>query len=177
MKSRATATILQSGICVTNAFPRPRPSLFFFPGLHSQPIYSHEDFQHSDMLTSSHSTILKEYLNWRSIPSVKSDYEMNTNEHKLHNGVWDWNSYILKGKKQADFAIHCPQTATILETIPSLMHSIPFSYAFFSTLRPQTKIDPHFGPCNIRLRCHLPLLVPEGDCGMRIGQPSPPSPL
>jgi aspartyl/asparaginyl beta-hydroxylase (cupin superfamily) len=163
------ATILQSGICITNSFPRPRPSLFFFPGLHSQPLYSHEHFSHSERLTDACDNLREEYLKWRGQPNTKSDYDMNVNEQKLHNGRWDWNSYILKGKKQSEFAVHCPQTTTLLESIPSLMHSVPFSYAFFSTLCPQTKIDPHFGPCNIRLRCHLPLLVPEGDCGMRIG--------
>ena len=34
----------------------------------------------------------------------------------------------------------------------------------FSTLHPQTQIAPHSGPCNLRLRCHLPLIVPSTEC-------------
>lgn len=164
------AKIIQSGLCVTTAFPRPKPSLFFFPGLYAKPLYPPEDFSPlSSLLSEATAEIRHEYLQWRAHPTMKSDYEVQKSEHKLHEGKWDWNSYILKGKKQSEFAVHCPKTTTLLESIPLLMHSVPFSYAFFSTLSPQTKIDPHYGPCNIRLRCHLPLLVPEGDCGLSIG--------
>jgi aspartyl/asparaginyl beta-hydroxylase (cupin superfamily) len=168
--SRFSATIIQSGLCRTNAYPRPKPSLFYFPGLHSQPIYQSTDFKHSATLQANHPTILREYLHWRGLPNVRSDYEMKFNEHQLHSGSWEWNSYILKGKKQVEFAINCPETTYLLESIPSLMYSVPFSYAFFSTLHANTKIAPHFGPCNIRLRCHLPLIVPEGDCGLNVGK-------
>jgi aspartyl/asparaginyl beta-hydroxylase (cupin superfamily) len=90
----------------------------------------------------------------------------------LHDGNWEWNSYILKGKRQGEFAVRCPKTVDTLDSIPTLMHSVPFSYAFFSTLKQQSKIAAHYGPCNIRVRCHLPLVVPDGDCGMHIGQSS-----
>ena len=35
--------------------------------------------------------------------------------------------------------------------------------------RKESKISPHYGPCNLRVRCHFPLIVPEGDCGMQVG--------
>jgi len=54
------------------------------------------------------------------------------------------------------------------------MTGIPFSFAFFSVLGPQSSIDSHFGPVNLRLRCHFPLVLPaqqqgEERCGMEIG--------
>lgn len=50
------------------------------------------------------------------------------------------------------------------------MSQTPFSFAFFSTLRPNAEIKPHFGPCNLRIRCHFPLIVPSnGDVGMEVG--------
>jgi hypothetical protein len=83
---------------------------------------------------------------------------------------------------QADFAVHCPQTVSLLESIDSpsaLMRDTPFSFAFFSTLHPASSIAAHTGPCNLRIRCHLPLLVPgdamqpaggeEVGCGMEVG--------
>ena len=42
---------------------------------------------------------------------------------------------------------------------------IPFAFSFFSTLHPKSEIAPHSGPSNLRLRCHLPLIVPSGGGG------------
>ena len=39
---------------------------------------------------------------------------------------------------------------------------------YFSCLEPGTRVAPHSGPTNVRLRCHLALEVPP-DCGMRVG--------
>ena len=41
------------------------------------------------------------------------------------------------------------------------MVGTPFSYSFFSTMSPKTHIKPHFGACNLKLRCHFPLIVPD----------------
>ena len=30
-------------------------------------------------------------------------------------------------------------------------------------------IEPHLGPTNMRLRCHLGINIPEGDCGLTVG--------
>jgi aspartate beta-hydroxylase len=54
----------------------------------------------------------------RSAANPSSDYSENE-EHKLHTGSWDWKSYILKGKKQAHFAAHCPRTVEFLEVFHS----------------------------------------------------------
>ena len=52
---------------------------------------------------------------------------------------------------------------------PSLMTDTPFSFAFFSTMGRISEIAPHCGPCNVRIRCHFPLVVPNGDLGMEVG--------
>lgn len=66
----------------------------------------------------------------------------------------------------------CPSTASALEAVPRLcVGDMPFSFAFFSTLRPHSRIAPHTAPANLRLRLHLPLIVPPesaGACGMRV---------
>mmetsp|Transcript_21651 Transcript_21651/g.29812 ORF Transcript_21651/g.29812 Transcript_21651/m.29812 type:complete len:114 (-) Transcript_21651:187-528(-) len=48
------------------------------------------------------------------------------------------------------------------------MSQTPFSFAFFSILKRNSEISPHYGPCNLRIRCHLPLIIPSGDVGMEI---------
>jgi aspartyl/asparaginyl beta-hydroxylase (cupin superfamily) len=40
--------------------------------------------------------------------------------------------------------------------------------AMFSLLAPKTRIPPHAGVANMRLVCHLPLIVPP-NCGFRVG--------
>lgn len=169
--SKGIAKLVQSAICKTNVRYRPSPSLFVFPGLSSSPLINPEVFPVTKVLEDNKETILREYHQLRAINAQKNSDYVSTEEHKLNSGSWDWNSYVVKGKRQSDFTINCPKTVEILESMnsPSLMTNTPFSFAFFSTLKGGTTIAPHYGPCNLRIRCHLPLLVPEGDCGMRIG--------
>jgi aspartate beta-hydroxylase len=164
--------LVQSAICrVKLSNPaRPFPTLFSFPGLTSKPLHTADSLQEiTDVLKRNYSVIKDDYMTLKSISG--SDYELTNNEHQLHSGKWDWRSYILRGKRQSLFAINCTKTVDILESFesPRLMTNTPFSFAFFSTLSAGAHIMPHYGPCNLRIRCHFPLHVPNGDCGMRIG--------
>ena len=38
---------------------------------------------------------------------------------------------------------------------------VPFGYSFFSTLHGNSRIAAHSAPMNLRIRLHLPLIVPE----------------
>lgn len=58
----------------------------------------------------------------------------------------------------------CPQTVAAIEAIGD-----QYDHAFFSALAPQTHIKKHHGPTNKKLRCHLPLVVPEGQSRLRVG--------
>ena len=60
-----------------------------------------------------------------------------------------------------------------------LQRNIPFAYTFFSrmvvsagTKAEDVQIAPHTSPSNLRLRCHLPLILPDpsqADCALRVG--------
>lgn len=151
------------------------------------PIISNERLQIARDLQDNYNVILDEYLDLRKSGAV-NDYDYG--DHKLHSGEWDWKSCtrnclyvrsiqcvttcffhadILKGKRQAEFAVRCPLTVEILEsaTLPRLMTGTPFSFAFFSTLGPNSFIKSHFGPCNLRLRCHFPLVIPPSESPRR----------
>ena len=39
----------------------------------------------------------------------------------------------------------------------------------YSTLSGGASIEPHCGPMNLRLRVHVPLRVPDGECGLMVG--------
>ena len=106
-----------------------------------------------------------------------SDYEDGANSDHgegLHKGEteWHWASLIDRGRRQESMWKRCPNTAAALEAIgPGRLceGEMPFAFAFFSTLRGASRIAPHYAPANLRVRVHLPLLVPEPEkCGMRV---------
>ena len=172
------ATLIKSAQLRTRVRHRPNPSIFFFPGLTQRsPIWKADASpalqRIADQLRNAHPTMVQEYRALREKTNRSSDYkEEAKDEAKLHTGSWAWNSYILKGDRQPDFAAHCPNTVEVLESFrsPVLMAGTPFSFAFFSTMGPGAQIAPHFGPCNLRIRCHFPLIVPnEPDVGMEVG--------
>lgn len=167
------ATILQSAVLRTKVHHRPTPTLFSFPGIRGIPIWPAAAFEkHTAALQANFDAILREYQTMAGLKA--SDYGIQGDEHKLHDGKWDWHSYVMKGRRQADFAVHCPTTTEVLESFktPRLMTGTPFSFSFFSTLHPEAKIAHHSAACNLRVRCHFPLVVPSGstvdECGMRV---------
>ena len=100
----------------------------------------------------------------------KNDYKTVKDEHTLNEGEWVWYNFIEKGKVIDNFQKYCPKTTNVLMQIDSLMTGTPFSYTFFSTMKPGTMINAHYGPANIRLRCHLPLVVPNDQSAfLRVG--------
>jgi aspartyl/asparaginyl beta-hydroxylase (cupin superfamily) len=163
------ANIFKSGILRTaNSVTRPSPSLFSFIGLTSTPFWDKASFYWSSNLEEKCSEIKKEY-DLHSTTS-KSDYEIKGDEHSLHHGEWEWRSFIKRGNIEKAFQSSCPITSEALLSIPELQKDIPFAYSFFSTMKPGTSIDQHTAPCNIRLRGHLPLTVPDDDvCGITVG--------
>jgi beta-hydroxylase len=78
--------------------------------------------------------------------------------------AWKVFTFIFFGMKFKHNAALCPKTAEILHGIPEIV-SCDYSY-----LKPKTHILPHKGYTRMVLRCHLPLIVPEGNlCGIRVG--------
>eukprot|EP00587_Corethron_hystrix_P007462 CAMPEP_0113297864 /NCGR_PEP_ID=MMETSP0010_2-20120614/548_1 /TAXON_ID=216773 ORGANISM="Corethron hystrix, Strain 308" /NCGR_SAMPLE_ID=MMETSP0010_2 /ASSEMBLY_ACC=CAM_ASM_000155 /LENGTH=249 /DNA_ID=CAMNT_0000150823 /DNA_START=288 /DNA_END=1037 /DNA_ORIENTATION=- /assembly_acc=CAM_ASM_000155 len=136
--------------------------------------------------------IREEYLNGvRGGFSITEDYGDSEGHASLHEGSWEWHSFLKGGVpanrsgEHGDISYVCPiATKMILGgeyngggfISQHLFKNVPFGYAFFSTLGGDSSIKPHCGPMNLRLRIHLPLLVPrnsEGNlnasCGIRVG--------
>lgn len=134
-------------------------------------------------LQSHWETLREEYQT--VAPQMPSDYQPATEHQTLHDGTWDWHSYMLKGELQGQFCAHFPQTTNVLQVLRDegfLFEGTPFGYTFYSTLHPHSKIEPHTSPMNFRLRIHLPLMVPKVEktttsddddehppCGIRVG--------
>lgn len=86
-------------------------------------------------------------------------------DHSLDWGACFLWEYGLPNQAVLD---RCPQTAAALAAVPSAEIPGRAPSAFFSILKPRTRIPAHTGVSNTRAIIHLPLIVPEG-CGFRVG--------
>jgi len=98
-------------------------------------------------------------------------------ENGLPDNVWtgldhsmDWGACFLweYGNPNTSVLERCPKTAAALEALPSAPIPGRSPSAFFSLLKPRTRIPPHTGVTNTRAIVHLPLIVPD-NCGFRVG--------
>ncbi|AJA10478.1 aspartyl/asparaginyl beta-hydroxylase [Sphingopyxis fribergensis] len=82
----------------------------------------------------------------------------------------DWGACFLWEFGEANQPVldRCPATAAALAAIPGARIPGRAPSAFFSMLKPHTRIPPHTGVTNTRAIVHLPLIVPPG-CGFRVG--------
>lgn len=84
---------------------------------------------------------------------------------KLDEGKRSWKIFGLilnKQKIEPAYKI-CPKIIDELLKIPNIIN------AGFSCFEPGTQTDLHRGYNNKILRCHIPLIVPDGDTAIRVG--------
>lgn len=81
-----------------------------------------------------------------------------------------WSSLFLwkDGRRQDAVCYACPQTAALLDRLPMAQQPGFAPTAMFSALDARTHIPPHTGSTNVRLLCHLPLILP-GPARFRVG--------
>jgi aspartate beta-hydroxylase len=93
------------------------------------------------------------------------DNKWSTLDHSL-----DWGAAFLweYGVPNQPLLERCPATAAALNAVPRTDIPGRAPSAFFSLLKPRTRIPAHTGVSNTRAIIHLPLIVPPG-CGFRVG--------
>ena len=163
------AALVRGALVRTTAAHRPAPSLLTYPGLTSRPFWDVSAFPAVRAIVDSVDVVRAEYA--RAASALASDYIVADGEHKLHAGSWSWRSFVTKGRVQPHLAALCPETARLLLQPDLMADGVPFAYAFFSTLAGGASIAPHHGPSNLRLRVHVPLVVPSSDpdvCGLSV---------
>jgi aspartyl/asparaginyl beta-hydroxylase (cupin superfamily) len=96
----------------------------------------------------------------------------------IRDGLVDWPEPELHGEGWKVFGLfdfphghpiaenirRCPFTASLVER-----HVPGHGAAGFSVLRPATRLKPHHGYAGAFFRCQLGLIVPPGDCGLKVG--------
>lgn len=103
-------------------------------------------------------------------PYVRLDSGTPTNKWSALDHSLDWGACFLweYGAPNQPVLDRCPATAAALAAVPAAPIPGRSPSAFFSLLRPHTRIPPHTGVTNTRAIVHLPLIVPDG-CGFRVG--------
>jgi len=137
---------------------RRRPGLVY-PDLRSRPWHEPRDFPIVAYLESHFSEIRAELL-------AITDFHAES-ERIGRTGDWDVAFLYERGRRHDDVCAACPVTTRGIETHPTVRTMAGLIYV--SRLRAHTHIDAHRGPTNVRVRCHLGIEVPAGDCAIRVG--------
>jgi hypothetical protein len=136
-----------------------KPTLFYFEGLPSQIWYKNGEYSSEVSILESQSTLdifQKEFMN------IYQDLKVGWVSNKVPSGGWYLYYLINQGIKNKQNCSKCPEVIEIISSLKSAMLDCAFGNVVFSVLLPGTHISPHCGPTNVRIRCHVPLQVPEG---------------
>lgn len=147
-----------------------RPALFYFPGLGTQGWYSasaYEELASLTRLLREATPMLREEFLTRAHHGETLAYEAQMPGRFPNIRSQDWGSlYLLKdGLKNETNCAACPRSAALMESL--YPHFSPGGAFFFSVVGPGAKIPPHHDTMNLKLTCHLPLIVPP-DCRIRV---------
>jgi aspartyl/asparaginyl beta-hydroxylase (cupin superfamily)/Tfp pilus assembly protein PilF len=152
------------------------PKGFLFPYLPAIEFFRREDFPWLDTLEAATEDIAAEALAALAgdragfKPYVDFPASAPMDQWAPLNHSLDWSVYNLldDGASIKEHVGKCPKTAAVLAQLP--LCDIP-EYApgaYFSVLKPRTRLPAHTGTTNTRSIVHLPLVIPEG-CGFRVG--------
>lgn len=139
--------------------PASRP---LYPQLESQPWYDPSEFPLAAYLESNYEAIRDEIL---ALEALRFHRE---SERIQRSGDWDVAFLYERGRRRDEVCDACPVTTRGIESYPAMRTVAGLVYA--SRMRAGTHIQAHRGPTNLRVRCHLGIRVPDGDCAIRVGE-------
>jgi hypothetical protein len=152
------------------------PLLLHYPRLPAIPFYDRSLFPWFEELEAATDMIRGELEG--ALAAAKDDFApyiaypkgVPVNQWGELNHSPRWSSLHLwrDGVRQEAACKLCPQTTALLERLPLAQTPGYAPTAMFSALDAQTKIPAHTGSTNVRLLCHLPLILP-GPARFRVG--------
>ena len=143
-----TAAILEKSSTIVGPQERQCPNVLHLPYLEAKPMWNDDQFQREVSLLEKSWKIIRE-----ECQSVIADdgWLANSAEH----GCWATFYLYNQGQRNNKNCDLCPNTVALLDNLSNVMSKNVFGNVLFSILYPGTVVAPHFGPCNIRIRCHL----------------------
>ncbi|HEY8004019.1 MAG TPA: aspartyl/asparaginyl beta-hydroxylase domain-containing protein [Phenylobacterium sp.] len=157
------------------------PLLLHYPRLPAIPFYDRALFPWLPELEAATDTIRSELE--AALEAAKDDFapyiaypkDAPVNQWGELNHSRRWSSFFLwkDGARQDGACALCPKTAALLEGLPLADQPGYAPTAMFSALEAHTRIPAHTGSTNVRLLCHLPLILP-GPARFRVGAETQP---
>lgn len=151
------------------------PRTFFFPELPQIQFYERHAFPWLDRLEAATHEIRAELIDVLKQDSGFKPYiegdptrPQTGDLGLLNNPAWSAFHLWKHGAIVPENAKRCPKTMSVLADAPLAIIPRRSPSVMFSLLRPGAHIPPHTGETNVRLICHLPLVVPSG-CTLRVG--------
>lgn len=152
-----------------------QPKYFYFPELPQKQFYERRDFpwaealeRHTPAIRAELQALLKTGTGFEPYVQPESRRPAFNPRGLLNNPDWTAAYLTRSGAEERLNAERCPQTLAALREVPLCKIDGITPSVLFSLLRPGAQIAPHNGYTNIRLICHLPLIVP-GNCALRVG--------
>ncbi len=143
--------------------PRPGGRLLY-PGLDSRPWFEASAFAMAADLEANFAAIRAEVL------ALAPSRFAPESEPIARTGDWDVAFFYERGRRHDEVCDACPATTRAIEGAGVMRTAAGLIYV--SRMRPGTHIEAHRGPTNLRVRCHLGIAVPDGDCAIRVGDRS-----
>jgi hypothetical protein len=152
------------------------PTHFHYPGLRELEFHDRKDFPWLPQLEAAvevvtadfHRVMASEHA--QLVPYIQYPDDMPLRQWAELNRNRDWTAIhlIRNGTRVEANSRHCPETMALVERLDPARIPGRGPNAMFSLLAPGAHIPPHVGVANVRLVCHLPLIVPPG-CWFRVG--------
>ena len=131
-----------------------------YPGLDSEPWFQPQAFPLAVELERRFQSIRAEIL------ALEPSRFSPESERIERTGKWDVIFLYERGRRHDDVCEACPVTTSVIEGDGAMRTAAGLIYV--SRMRAGTHIAAHRGPTNLRLRCHLGITVPKGDCAIRV---------
>lgn len=131
-----------------------------YPGLSAQPFYHADRIPFARDLEAVAKDVVREFS------ALQADMFVDEAEDISRTGRWTVLFLQKDGNLCEDILARCPVVSDVLDKHASAIQGAGVIY--FSCLAPGTRVAPHRGATNTRLRCHLGLEVPD-DCGLLVG--------
>lgn len=137
------------------------PHIWMLPGLTRHTFWDpdlHDTLRETVSLFENPDNFEGIQRDFRLVNESSEGWKVNTTP----SGKWRVYQLYDQGKEVVKNSSPCAFTCQLLMAVPHFMKQHVFGSAMFSVLEPRSSIEHHTGPCNYRLRCHLPLVTPPG---------------
>lgn len=138
--------------------PQQRP-LLYFPFLSARPFLPGDEF--SSLLEGQADNIRQEFR------SLEQALHGHPETWLVKRGRWEIFKLYRGGLKQESGCARAPLTTQLVEQLPHCGRWLGMVY--FSVLEPGTRIQPHYGITNARIRYHLGIEVADDRAWIEVG--------